>query len=92
MKFTALMFVALTMTAAAATTYAAETKPKTTAVHSPESIECTKEADAKGLHGAERKKFRADCKKGLKAKASTTPSGAPPPATKPKTATQPSTK
>ena len=25
---------------------------------SPQSIECSKEADAKGLHGAERKKFR----------------------------------
>jgi psiF repeat len=27
------------------------------------SLECSKEADAKGLHGKERKKFRADCKK-----------------------------
>jgi psiF repeat len=33
-------------------------KPRTTA-----SIECSKEADAKGLHGKERKKFRSDCKK-----------------------------
>ena len=32
-------------------------------VHSPESIECSKEADAKGLHGKERKKFRSECKK-----------------------------
>jgi hypothetical protein len=32
-------------------------------VHSPQSIECSKEADAKGLHGKERKKFRAECKK-----------------------------
>jgi hypothetical protein len=31
--------------------------------HSAESIECSKEADAKGLHGKERKKFRAECKK-----------------------------
>ncbi|HLH10879.1 MAG TPA: PsiF family protein [Methylovirgula sp.] len=29
--------------------------------HSPQSIECSKEADAKGLHGKERKKFRKDC-------------------------------
>ena len=32
--------------------------------HSAQSIECSKEADAKGLHGKERKKFRAECKKG----------------------------
>jgi psiF repeat len=44
---------------------AAMAKVKTlgTTVHSPESIECSKEADAKGLHGKERKKFRAECKK-----------------------------
>ena len=33
-------------------------------VHSAASIECSKEADAKGLHGKERKKFRSECKKG----------------------------
>lgn len=31
--------------------------------HSPQSIECSKEADAKGLHGKARKKFRKACKK-----------------------------
>ncbi|GEC59568.1 hypothetical protein ABIF38_000752 [Bradyrhizobium japonicum] len=36
----------------------AEKKPRTA-----ESLECSKEADAKGLHGKERKKFRAECKK-----------------------------
>jgi len=46
---------------------AAKTK---TAVHSPESIQCSKEADAKGLHGKERKKFRAHCKKEMKQKKS----------------------
>jgi psiF repeat-containing protein len=30
---------------------------------SAESLECSKQADAKGLHGKERKKFRAECKK-----------------------------
>ncbi len=30
------------------------------------SQECSKEADAKGLHGKERKKFRQACKKGDK--------------------------
>jgi invasion protein IalB len=36
---------------------------KAPVVHSAASIECSKEADAKGLHGKERKKFRSDCKK-----------------------------
>jgi psiF repeat len=47
---------AMTHTAAAAMT------------HSPESIECSKQADAKGLHGKPRKTFRATCKKELKKK------------------------
>jgi hypothetical protein len=34
-------------------------KPARTAA----SLECSKEADAKGLKGKERKKFRSDCKK-----------------------------
>jgi hypothetical protein len=34
-------------------------KPRTTA-----SLECSKEADTKGVHGKERKKFMSDCKKG----------------------------
>ncbi len=33
-------------------------KPRTAA-----SLECSKEADAKELHGKERKKFRSECKK-----------------------------
>jgi invasion protein IalB len=36
---------------------------KAPVVHSAASLECSKEADAKGLHGKERKKFRSDCKK-----------------------------
>jgi hypothetical protein len=36
---------------------------KTAKPRTAESIECSKEADAKGLHGKERKKFRAECKK-----------------------------
>jgi hypothetical protein len=28
------------------------------------SLECSKEADAKSLHGKDRKKFMSDCKKG----------------------------
>jgi CelD/BcsL family acetyltransferase involved in cellulose biosynthesis len=36
-------------------------KPRTAA-----SLECSKEADAKGLKGKERKKFRSECKKEAK--------------------------
>ena len=44
---------------------AAPAKPAAAPVaHSAKSIECSKEADAKGLHGKERKKFRAECKAG----------------------------
>jgi len=39
-------------------------KPRTAA-----SLECSKEADAKGLHGKARKKFRSDCKKAAADKA-----------------------
>ena len=39
-------------------------KPRT-----PGSLECSKEADAKGLHGKERKKFRSECKKAAAEKA-----------------------
>ena len=33
---------------------------------SPESLECSKQADEKGLKGKERKKFRKDCMKEAK--------------------------
>ena len=39
-------------------------KPRTAA-----SLECSKEADAKGLHGKERRKFRSECKKAAADKA-----------------------
>ena len=41
-----------------------EAKPRTAA-----SLECSKEADAKGLHGKERKKFMSECKKAAADKA-----------------------
>jgi len=34
--------------------------------HSPESLDCSKQADDKGLHGKERKKFRSACMKEAK--------------------------
>jgi hypothetical protein len=42
---------------------AAATSDKMAKPRTAESLECSKEADAKGLHGKERKKFRAECKK-----------------------------
>jgi len=58
----------------AGTAYAQTPAPATTPAagaksakpHSAASMECSKEADAKGLHGKERKKFRAECKKQAK--------------------------
>jgi hypothetical protein len=41
---------------------------KTTKARSAASLECSKEADAKGLHGKERKKFRSECKAAAKEK------------------------
>ena len=48
---------------AAKTAPAPKVEPKAPVVHTAESLECSKEADAKGLHGKERKKFRSECKK-----------------------------
>ena len=45
-----------------------ETMAKPKKEMTPESIECSKEADAKGLHGKEREKFRRECKKNAKSK------------------------
>ena len=54
-------------TPAATPAATATTKPApaatTDATKAAKSAECSKEADAKGLHGKDRKKFRADCKK-----------------------------
>lgn len=49
--------------APAAKTAPAPKAEKAPVVHTAASLECSKEADAKGLHGKERKKFRSDCKK-----------------------------
>lgn len=48
--------------APATTEKMAPAKPKTE--RTAASLECSKEADAKGLHGKERKKFRSECKAG----------------------------
>jgi hypothetical protein len=70
-----LMSSALAQTTAPATPApAAKTAPaakaeKAPVVHTAASLECSKEADAKGLHGKERKKFRSECKKAAADKA-----------------------
>jgi hypothetical protein len=56
-----LMSTAFAQTPAAAP--AATPAAKAPMAHSAASLECSKEADAKGLHGKERKKFRSECKK-----------------------------
>lgn len=58
--------------AASATGTAAGAPAKVAKVHSPESIECSKQADAKGLHGKERKAFRSTCISQAKAAAKST--------------------
>ena len=47
----------------AAKTTAAPAEKKAEKPRTAASLECSKEADAKGLHGKERKKFRSECKK-----------------------------
>jgi invasion protein IalB len=61
---TAIASLFLMGSAFAQTTPAAAPAAKTPKVHTAASLECSKEADAKGLHGKERKKFRSECKKG----------------------------
>jgi hypothetical protein len=48
---------ALLVLGISATNAASTTKAKTTPAHSPESIECSKRADAKGLHGENERNF-----------------------------------
>ena len=50
---------AFALSLGAPTAQAAVSKP-----HSAISLECSKEADAKGLHGKKRKAFREHCKRG----------------------------
>lgn len=56
---------------------AAQAATTTDTQKSAASLDCSKQADAKGLHGKDRKTFRAECKKELKSKASTSAAKAP---------------
>ena len=55
---------------------AATADKKAPKAHSAESLECSKQADAKGLHGKERKKFRSECIKSAKAGGMAAPAAA----------------
>jgi hypothetical protein len=79
MKIFSIALATITMTAAATASLAAtNSKSEKMATKSPESLECSKQADAKSLHGKERKKFREECKKDLKSKTSTAPPSSEP--------------
>jgi hypothetical protein len=57
---------AATPTPPAPATKAAPAEKKAEAPRTAASLDCSKQADAKGLHGKERKKFRSECKKDAK--------------------------
>jgi len=67
---------AQTAAPAAKTDATTTTDKKAPKEHSAESLECSKQADAKGLHGKERKKFRSECIKTAKAGAAPAPAAA----------------
>ncbi|MDN5003395.1 PsiF family protein [Bradyrhizobium sp. GCM10027634] len=58
---------AQTAAPAAKTDATTATDKKAPKERSAESLDCSKQADAKGLHGKERKKFRSECIKSAKA-------------------------
>jgi hypothetical protein len=47
---------------------AAPAEKKTAKPRTAASLQCSKDADAKGVHGKERKKFMSECKKAAAAK------------------------
>jgi hypothetical protein len=58
-----------TAPAAAPAKMAPAATKKAEAPRTAASLECSKEADAKDVHGKERKKFMSECKKAAKTKA-----------------------
>jgi hypothetical protein len=61
MKTLSLLVVITAATFVAGSAFAAPSAPRSAA-----SLECSKEADAQGLHGKKRKEFRSKCKTGFK--------------------------
>jgi hypothetical protein len=66
--FASLMLASSAFAQGTAPATAAKTE-KTEKARSAESLDCSKQADEKGLHGKERKKFRSECIKDAKAAA-----------------------
>ena len=64
--FASLLFVSSAF--AQSTTAPAASEPAAKMARSSESLDCSKQADDKGLHGKERKKFRSACIKEARAK------------------------
>jgi hypothetical protein len=64
LAFSGVAFAETPAAPALAAPAAAAATPKAKAPMTAKAKECSAQADAKGLHGAERKKFRAACKKG----------------------------
>jgi hypothetical protein len=69
MKFSAIVSAGVAVMFSASVAFAqasapAPAAPADAAAKAAKSKECSKEADAKGLHGKARKEFRAKCKKG----------------------------
>jgi hypothetical protein len=60
----AIALSALVASSAFALDAAAPSPSNDAAAKAAKSAECSKQADAKGLHGKDRKKFREECKKG----------------------------
>ena len=65
--FASAAFAQSTSTAPATGAAPPTAKTSSTKARSPESLECSKQADEKGLKGKERKKFRKECIKEAKA-------------------------
>ena len=61
-----LMSSAFAQTTAPATPAPATKAAKTEKPRSAASLQCSKDADAKNVHGKERKKFMSECKKAAK--------------------------
>jgi hypothetical protein len=64
--FASAAFAQSTSTTPAPGAAPAPAKTSSTKPRSPESLECSKQADEKGLKGKERKKFRKECIKEAK--------------------------
>jgi psiF repeat len=67
--FASLMLASSAFAQGAAPAATAAKTEKAEKARSAESLDCSKQADEKGLHGKERKKFRSECIKDAKAAA-----------------------